>query len=120
MKDLLILGSGTAGTMMANKLRRALSSSQWNITVVDKDPLHYYQPGFLFIPFGIYKPQDVVRPKEEFIHHGIEFIVDEVMAINAQQNNVSLRNDKPLRYDVLIVATGAQTVPEETEGLTDE
>jgi len=55
MKKLLILGAGTAGTMMANKLRRSLDES-WRITIIDKDPLHYYQPGFLFVPFGMYQP----------------------------------------------------------------
>ncbi|HRI80218.1 MAG TPA: FAD/NAD(P)-binding oxidoreductase [Cyclobacteriaceae bacterium] len=117
MKNVLILGGGTAGTMMANKLRKELSSSQWQITVVDKDPLHYYQPGFLFIPFGIYKSDEVVRPKQEFIHDGINLIIDEVEEIKSAQNTIVLKDGQTMEYDILVVATGAQTVPEETEGL---
>jgi sulfide:quinone oxidoreductase len=120
MKNILILGGGTAGTIMANKLRRELSISQWHITVVDKDPWHYYQPGFLFIPFGIYKPTDVVRPKKEFIHSDIEFLIEEVEEIFPQENAVALKSGRKLLYHILIIATGAQTVPEETEGLTGE
>ena len=67
MKNLVILGAGTAGTMMANKLYRDLNRKIWNITIIDKDEIHYYQPGFLFIPFGIYQPEDVVRTKAEFL-----------------------------------------------------
>ena len=62
MKRLLILGGGTAGTIMANKLAPVLDSSEWQITVVDKSKEHHYQPGYLFIPFGIYAPRDVVKP----------------------------------------------------------
>ena len=54
MKRLIILGAGTGGTIMANLLRRRLARADWAITVVDRDNEHYYQPGFLFIPFGFY------------------------------------------------------------------
>ena len=70
MKRILILGAGTAGTMMANKLRKALDRSEWEITVIDKFKTHYYQPGFLFIPFGIYNREDVIKPKAIFSLRG--------------------------------------------------
>ena len=66
MKNLLILGAGTAGTMMANKMARALDRREWRITVVDRDGAHHYQPGYLFIPFGVYSPRDVVRPRQDY------------------------------------------------------
>jgi sulfide:quinone oxidoreductase len=120
MKDLMILGAGTAGTMMANKLRRELNILEWNITLIDKDTKHYYQPGFLFIPFGIYQPDEVVRDRREFFPEEVEFIVGEVDEIQGKDNLVVLKNGSRLAYDVLIVATGAQVVPEETEGLKGE
>ena len=61
MKELLILGAGTSGTMMANHLIKKLPKNEWKITIVDKDEKHYYQPGFLFIPFDIYKPGQVKK-----------------------------------------------------------
>jgi len=120
MKDLMILGGGTAGTMMANRLRKELSVSEWRIKVVDKDPLHYYQPGFLFIPFGIYQPNDIVRTKEEFLAPEIELLINEVEEILTSENKLLLKGGKELTYDLLIIATGAQVVPEETEGLKAE
>ena len=60
MKKLVILGAGTAGTMMLNKLYPVLEKSEWQITIVDQSETHFYQPGFLFIPFGIYPRKDVV------------------------------------------------------------
>jgi sulfide:quinone oxidoreductase len=71
MKKLLILGGGTAGTMMANKLHKALDREEWSITVVDRQKTHYYQPGFLFIPFGIYSREDVEKPKSNFFPPGL-------------------------------------------------
>jgi len=53
MNRLLVLGAGTAGTMAVNKLRRQLKRPQWQISIVDSTDRHFYQPGFLFIPFGL-------------------------------------------------------------------
>jgi sulfide:quinone oxidoreductase len=120
MKNLIILGAGTAGTMMANKLHKALNNKVWSITIIDKDEVHYYQPGFLFIPFGIYQPEDVVRTKVEFLPKGVNFIVDEVSRIEGEKNQVTLKGGRTIPYDLLIVATGANVVPEETPGLKGE
>ncbi|MBL7877575.1 MAG: NAD(P)/FAD-dependent oxidoreductase [Cyclobacteriaceae bacterium] len=117
MKKLLILGAGTAGTMMANKLSRNLNKGLWEITIVDKDENHFYQPGFLFIPFGIYQPEEVVRSKREFLPKGVNFIVQNIEKIEPENNRVLLTNGEVLGYDLLIVATGTVPVPEETEGL---
>lgn len=120
MKKILILGAGTAGTMMANKLNRNLNPDVWEITIVDRDENHFYQPGFLFIPFGIYKPEDVVRKKRDFIPENVSIIFNEVTRIKPEENKVELRDGTPLYYDILIVATGTVPVPEETEGLKGE
>jgi sulfide:quinone oxidoreductase len=118
VKRLLVLGAGTAGTMMVNKLRRHLDREQWRITVVDQDPVHYYQPGFLFIPFGIYQPNEVRRPKAQFLPPGVEFIQSGVDVIEPDEKRVRLtRQGIRLTYDILIIATGTQIRPAETEGM---
>lgn len=117
MKKLLILGAGTAGTMMANKLHKNLNKDLWEITIVDKDENHYYQPGFLFIPFGVYRPEEVIRPKREFIPKGVNFEIDKILKVEPEKNQVLLSSGTVLQYDVLVVATGTIPVPEETEGL---
>ncbi len=66
MKKILILGGGTAGTMMANKLFKALDRQEWEITIVDQHKTHYYQPGFLFIPFGIYNKVGCSQAQRRF------------------------------------------------------
>lgn len=120
MKRILILGAGTAGTMIANKLRSALDREEWDITIVDKHRSHYYQPGFLFIPFGIYNREDVVKPKADFFAPGIKPIFAEIDRVDPESNLVYLADGKSLPYDYLIIATGAQTAPEETPGMKDK
>jgi len=120
MKRIVILGAGTAGTMIANKLRKSLDKEEWRITITDNEKLHYYQPGFLFIPFGIYKREDVIKPKSDFIPPGVEIIYTEIDKIDAEKNIVILQGGKILEYDYLIIATGTKTYPEETPGLKDK
>ena len=120
MKKLVILGAGTAGTMVANRLNRLLDGDEWRITVVDQHEMHYYQPGFLFIPFGMYGKDDVVKPKRDFIPAGVELIVSAIEHIDPAHNTVKLvKDDRTLPYDFLVIATGAQVHPEQTPGLQE-
>jgi sulfide:quinone oxidoreductase len=120
MKRIVILGAGTAGTMMANKLRNTLDREVWDITIVDQFKTHYYQPGFLFIPFGIYNKQDVIKPKSDFIPAGVNMIYSEIDRVEAETNKVHLNGGQVLNYNYLIIATGTKTFPSETPGLKDK
>ncbi len=117
MKNILILGAGTAGTLMANKLRKKLSPREWSITIIDENREHYYQPGFLFIPFGIYNREDVVKQKTKFIPKGVNAIFSKIEKILPAENKVLVEGDQAFSYDFLIIATGTRVAPEETPGL---
>jgi sulfide:quinone oxidoreductase len=114
---IVILGAGTGGTLTANRLRRVYGDSA-EITVIDRDDRHVYQPGLLFVPFGLADPGEIVRPRHAQLHDGIEFRVAEVDHVLTADNVVSLANGETIGYDVLVVASGAALLPEETEGLT--
>jgi sulfide:quinone oxidoreductase len=114
----VILGGGTGGTLAANRLRRAYPPSDASITVVDQDDRHVYQPGLLFVPFGLSHIEDIVRPRRRQLHDGITFVEAGVDRVDLDSNEVHLPDGATLGYDVLVVATGARLVPEETEGLT--
>lgn len=120
MKRIVILGAGTAGTMMANHLSHHLKEAEWEIDVVDEKEQHYYQPGYLFLPFDIYEPKDIVKPIKEFIPHGVNLINAKTDKITPTENHVKMANGDQLHYDILIIATGAKIAPEETEGMKDK
>lgn len=119
MKNLLILGAGTAGTMMANHLSKKLGSKNWNITIVDQHKTHYYQPGFLFLPFDLYTEKQVKKTGKKFIPKNVNYIQKEIIKINASDNEVEL-TDQKLNYDLLIIATGSKIAPKEVEGMYEQ
>ena len=116
MKNLIILGAGTAGTMMANHLVSKLPNKEWKITIIDQYKTHYYQPGFLFLPFDTYTEDQVKKVGKKFIPKGVHYIQKKIEKILPEENKVVLE-DKTLNYDLLIIATGSKIAPEETEGL---
>ena len=118
MKRILILGAGTAGTIVANKLAQELDPAEWKITIVDQSETHYYQPGFLFIPFGIYSINDVRRPRREYLPRGIQIIISDIEVIDPDKKQVHIKKDnRTLPYDDLIITTGTRIVPDEIEGM---
>jgi len=120
VKKILILGAGTAGTIMANRLAKLSSKvkEEIQLTIVDPDPVHVYQPGLLFVPFGSYSVSDIIKPKSRLISRKVRYIESEVESVLPDTKCVSLKNGSKEYYDILIVATGVKLLPEETEGLT--
>jgi sulfide:quinone oxidoreductase len=117
MKRILILGGGTGGTLVANRLRRVLARRDAEITVVDQDDQHVYQPGLLFVPFGLADPDEITRPRHRQLHAGIGFRRAVVEKVDLGSDVAMLDGGAALEYDLLVIATGAQLLPEETEGL---
>jgi sulfide:quinone oxidoreductase len=76
-----------------------------------------YQPGLLFVPFGLADPDEIVRPRRRQLHDGIGFHQVEIESVELDRERVHLADGSSLPYDVLVVASGAQLQPEETEGL---
>jgi sulfide:quinone oxidoreductase len=118
MHQIVILGGGTGGTLTANRLRRVYGWDEARITVVDQDDAHVYQPGLLFVPFGLTHPEDIVRPRGRQLRPGIEYRTTGVDHVATERHEVVLGDGATLPYDVLVVATGSVLAPEETEGLT--
>ncbi len=118
MRNILILGAGAGGTIVANMLRKELSESEWQITIIDRDERHHYQAGYLFIPFGVYGEQDVLKPKKEFIPPGVQLVVDEIVKIDPSQRRVETRLSQ-YDYDWLVIATGCDIHPSEIDGMLD-
>lgn len=118
MRHLVVLGAGTAGTMVVNKLRPRLGHD-WAITVVDPSDVHYYQPGFLFLPFGMLRPRDVVKPVRPILTDGVRLLHRTVDRVDPDERRVHLDDGSELAYDYLVIATGTSPRPAETPGLEE-
>jgi sulfide:quinone oxidoreductase len=120
MKELLVLGAGTAGTMLVNKLRPRLDRGEWAITVVDQDDAHHYQPGYLFLPFGGYEAAEIVKDRHRFVPDGVEFVLAEIDRVDTVAHEVVLVDGRCLPYDELVIATGTAPRPDQTPGMLGE
>ena len=114
MKNLVILGAGTAGTTVANRMAKRLSSD-WSVTVVDPSSSHLYQPGLLFIPFG--GSDSIARPRGRTLRSRVAWVREQVARVDPDARRVVLEAGEAIPYDLLVVASGAQTRPEETPGV---
>src|SRR5215207_1341869 len=119
MKRLVVLGSGTAGTMVVNKLRPHLDRGEWSITVVDQDGEHLYQPGLLLLPFGVSEPEELVKPRVRFIPAGEDLVLGEIDRVDADANSVRLADGRELGYDYLVIATGTSPRADQTPGMAE-
>jgi len=115
---LVILGADTGGTLTANRLRKKFKEDRLRIDIVDQDNRHVYQPGLLFLPFGLADPEEIVRDRDRQLHKGIHYHQCPISSVDIEANSVALVNGATLDYDVLLVATGTVLLPEETEGMT--
>ena len=82
--------------MVANKLIKRLDSSQWSVTVVDKNDIHDYQPGYLFIPFGINSPDQIRRTKHPFIADGVELVMAEIDTVDPDGKVVTFTDGRTI------------------------
>ncbi len=116
-RQLLVLGAGTAGTMIVNKLRRRLDRADWDITVVDRDDAHPYQPGYLFLPFGTYTADQIHRSRHTLLPDGVDFVLGEVDKVDPSANTVTLEGGRELPYTYLVIASGTSPRPDQTPGM---
>jgi sulfide:quinone oxidoreductase len=116
MKNLVILGAGTAGTMVANQMRKKLPK-EWTTTVVDPSPVHLYQPGLLFLPFGARDEKKMQRRRAATLGGGVNWIQKEVQVVDPDERQVVLADDERLPYDLLVIASGSRIRPDETPGM---
>src|SRR5579871_1870035 len=96
---IVILGGGTAGTLTANRLRREFGDAA-AIAVADRNNNHLYQPGLLFVPFGLVRPDRIVRPRARQLRPGIGYYQSGVDHVDIERREVHLEAGTVLPYDV--------------------
>ncbi len=119
MKDIVILGAGTAGCLAANMLSNKLDAKSWRMTIIDRADKHIYQPGLLFLPFKLYGYEgedDVVRSIEAPLPKHVNFVSADIKVIDHEKKTVQTSKGDH-KYDFLISTMGCRLAPEEIEGM---
>lgn len=122
-RQVLIVGAGTGGLMIANHLARTLEGAvrggEVGITVLGDRDHYVYQPGFLYVAFDLMRPADLVRPVRSLLHPGIRFVHDRARHIDPAAQTVQTAGGAALHYDYLVLATGSEIHPEQIPGLAE-
>ncbi|MFB6123284.1 MAG: NAD(P)/FAD-dependent oxidoreductase [Haloferacaceae archaeon] len=123
MQRVLVVGGGTGGTVLANRLAEKLGdevdAGEVEIRLVNDGPDHVYKPVYLYVAFGQREPADALRPLSDLLSPRVALDVDRVTDVDTDAKRVTRRDGGPLDYDYLVLATGATLVPEETPGLVE-
>lgn len=116
---LLILGGGSAGVMLANRMRNEFSPDAVEIVVIERSDKHIYQPAFTLVVFDLEKPENIIKPTKDLFFDGIKVIIDEATKIDPHNNKVSTAKSGDISYDYLVIATGAKLNFAEPEGMKE-
>lgn len=119
MKNVVILGGGSAGVMFANRMRKTFSEDEVQLTVIERSEKHIYQPAFTLLLFDLDNPENLIRPTKELFYDGINLIIDEATKIDPKSNKVTTAKHGDISYDYLVIATGAKLNFDEPEGMKD-
>lgn len=114
--EVLIIGAGTAGIMVAAQLKKKKVGS---IGIIDPAKTHYYQPAWTLVGAGTYDYKKTARPMKDLIPKGVEWIQKAVSKLDPKKNSVQTSDQQKLTYDYLVVAPGLTYDLSLVEGLEE-
>lgn len=117
--NIVILGGGVGGTLLANLLARKLTRKQANITLIDRTGRHTYQPGWLYIPFGGQPPEQLERAERSLLSRKVTLAIGDVAALDREARQIRMADGMTFPYDTLVIATGARLAPEALPGYAE-
>lgn len=102
--QVLIIGGGTAGIMVAAQLLSQKNAK--DIAIIEPADTHYYQPAWTLVGAGTYDYDKTARPMSSIIPKGAEWIKDKATGFDPDNNSVSTASNGTITYDYLVVAPG--------------
>lgn len=122
MKRIIIVGGGSGGVSAANRISQSLSmeisDGAIELIVIDGSKNHFYQPGFLEVPFGILEKEETYKPMGYMLPKRIKIVEKNAKRIDLKEKKVYLENES-ITYDFIIIATGSSYSYEEIPGLME-
>jgi sulfide:quinone oxidoreductase len=115
--QIVIVGGGTGGVMVAAQLKRAKSSL--DIAIIDPTDTHVYQPANTLVGAGLMDYQDTLKPEKKLIPSGVTWIKEKVADIQPDKNEIILANNEIISYDYIVVAAGIQINLDGIKGLKE-
>jgi NADH dehydrogenase len=106
-RKVVVIGAGFAGMAVV----RALRDSDAEVTLVDRDNHHLFQPFLFQVATSILEPAEIATPIRSLVNDMANVRVEmrEAKRVDMSRQVVVMSEGDDLPYDVLVVATGAQT-----------
>jgi NADH dehydrogenase len=105
-KHVVIVGGGFGGISLAKKLKKA----DVDITIIDKNNHHLFQPLLYQVATAALSPGDIAVPIRAILgeRKGLKVLLGNVTEVNKKDKFVSLENGRQINFDYLVLAPGAQ------------
>ena len=104
-KRVVIIGAGFAGMEVA----RGLGASQADVTLIDRQNYHLFQPLLYQVATAALSPADIAEPVRRMLRRytNITVMLGEVTEISTAANQIALADGTLVPYDILVIASGA-------------
>jgi nitrite reductase (NADH) large subunit len=120
-KQIVIVGNGMATCRLLDELVARNAQDRYDITVVGDEPGGAYNRIQLGKVLGGAEPDSVVtKPPAWYTNHAIRLVTGTAERLELSERRLLLQGAQPLRYDIAILATGAQPVVPSFQGMSDE
>ena len=117
MANIVVLGAGLGGTLMAYELKSQLREGD-KLTVVGQGHTYHFVPSNPWVAVDWRKRKAIeVDLAPVFAKKEIEFVTCGAKKVVPGENRVELENGTSLPYDYLVIATGPDLAFDEIEGL---
>ncbi|HBK4792622.1 TPA: NAD(P)/FAD-dependent oxidoreductase [Serratia marcescens] len=116
-KSVVVIGGGSSGIGIAASIRKRIKDI--DITVVEPNDCHYYQPAWTLVGGGLFDINKTRRSLRAVLPAGTAWVQDSVVRVEPSQKYIETRQGQKINYDFLIVACGLVLRWDKIEGLED-
>lgn len=116
-KSVVVIGGGSSGIGISASIRKRVKGI--DITVVEPNDCHYYQPAWTLVGGGLFDINKTRRSLRAVLPSGTAWVQDSVVRVEPSQKYVETRQGQKINYDFLIVACGLILRWDKIEGLEE-